>query len=91
MQRSTDVKVLGWQHLLFQHFPSSVAQSEFGGKVLDFRRGEGLCKSICHHVISRTEYKTDFAVFNDPADKMESNVNVFGAWVVLVIFCERDC
>ena len=59
--------------------------------MLDFRRGKGLCKSICHHVISRTEYKTDFAVFDDPANKIESNVNVFGVWVVLVIFCKHDC
>ena len=33
----------------------------------------------------------DFAVFDDPVNKMELNVNVFGAWVVLVIFCKCDC
>src|ERR1700736_1393936 len=79
------------ERLPFQHSPSSAAESEFGGKMFDFRRWQSFRKGIGDHIISRAVNQTDFALFDNPAYEMKSYINMLCTSMVLVIFCQRNC
>ena len=51
--------------LLFQHSPSSLAEAEFDGEVLHFRRGERLGQGIGNHLIGRAVYESDGSLLGD--------------------------
>ena len=63
-------------------------ESKFSGEVLDFWRGKGLGEHIANHVIGRAVDKAQFAIIDNPVDKMEVYVNVLGAGMILMILQE---
>jgi hypothetical protein len=69
----------------FQHSPSSCAESELGCEVFDFRQWQSFGKSIGNHVDSGTEYEVKLLFLNNPMNKVEMDVNMFSASVILVI------
>jgi hypothetical protein len=54
------------------------------------RRGKGFGESVGNHVIGRAVNEVQRAIFNDPSDEMETNIDVFGPGVVLVVFRKGD-
>ena len=65
-------------------------ESKFSSKVLDFWRGKGLGEHISDHVVDGAVDKAQFAIVNNPVDKMEAYVNVLGAGMILMILQECD-
>ena len=59
-------------------------ESKFS-EVLDFWRGKGLGEHIGNHIVGGAVDKVQFAIINNPADKMEVYVDVFGVGVILVV------
>ena len=76
---------------VFQHSPSNRHESKLSSEVLDFWGWECLCECVSNHFSSWTIDEPERAVFNDPADKMEADVDVFGSGMVLVVFGKCDC
>jgi hypothetical protein len=74
--------------LVFQHSPSSWRESELGCKVLDFCRREGFSEGIRNHVVRGTVDELKGTLLNDPANEVETNVDVFGASMVLMVLTE---
>ena len=72
--------------LLFQHSPSSREESESGGKVFDLRGGQRFGERIGEHLIGWAINDLEGTLFDNPADEVESDVNVFSVCVVLVVF-----
>jgi len=50
--------------------------------MFDLRGRQGFSEGISEHFASGTENKNKFAIIDDPANKVESDVDVFGASVV---------
>ena len=55
-------------------------------EVLDLWGWECLCKCIGNHFFDWAIDKPKRAVFNDPANEMKSDINMFGSSVILMIF-----
>jgi hypothetical protein len=49
-------------------------------------RGKGFRESIGNHVIGRAVNEVQGAVFDNPSDEMEVNVDVFSSGMILVVF-----
>ncbi len=58
--------------------------------MLHLRRGERLGEDVGDHVLGRAIDEPDGSVFDNPANEMESDVDVFAARVILVILRERN-
>ena len=58
--------------------------------MFDFRRWESLCESVGDHVVCGTKNESNFAVVDYPAYEMETDVDVLGARVILMVFSECD-
>src|ERR1700720_756407 len=71
--------------VLFQHSPSSLAQAKFCRKMLDLRGGQCLSKAISNHVGSQTKNELKNSFFDNPADEMETDVDVFSTCMVLMV------
>ena len=76
---------------LFQHSPSNQYEAEFVGKMLDLRGRECLCECVGYHVVRGAINEAKGSVFDDPTNKMETDVDMFGARVILMVFREGDC
>ena len=76
--------------LPFQHSPSSWEESELGGEVLDLCRGQHFGERVGEHLIGWAINDLEGTLFDDPADEVESDVNMFGAGMVLVVFGKFD-
>jgi hypothetical protein len=77
--------------LLIQHSPSSAAESKLGSEMLDFRGRKGLRQSISNHVGGRAIDEPKLALFNNPTDKVKTDIDMFGSRVILVVLRERNC
>ena len=58
--------------------------------MLDLSGWKGFRERVGNHVVRGAVNKTNRAVFDDVANKMEANVDVLGASMVLVILRECD-
>ena len=54
--------------------------------MLDFWGGERLGEGVGDHVVCRAEYEPNFAIIDYPVDKVKTNVNVFHAHMILMVF-----
>ena len=79
------------EQLPFQHSPSSITESKFHRKVLDFQRRKCLGESVSNHITCRAIDKLNFAFINYPADKVEADVYMLGVSVVLMVLGEGNC
>ncbi len=77
-------------HALFQHSPSNCNEPKLSSKVLHLREGERLCEDVGDHILGRAIDEPNRAVFDDPANEMEVNVDVLAARMVLVVLRERN-
>ena len=100
-ERTKKVKTGLWHHVArthlmvhlppkFFHSPSNQHESQFGCEMFDFWWGKCLHECVCNHVSSWAKNKSKGSFFDDPADKMETDINVFGACVILMILCQGD-
>jgi hypothetical protein len=58
--------------------------------VFDFQRGKGLGQGVGYHIFSGAINDAEFSFFYDLTNKMETDVDVFGASLVLVFLCQCD-
>jgi len=58
--------------------------------VLDLSGWKGFGECVGNHVVSRAVDKSDRAILDDIANEVESDVNVFGTSVILMVFCKCD-
>jgi len=56
--------------------------------VLDLSRWKGFGEHVGNHVIGRAVDKSDRAVLDNIVNEVESDVDVFGMSVILMVFCE---
>ena len=63
---------MGWQWKTHSNTP--VTESRFNSKVLDFQRGERLGESISDHISSRAIDKSNFSIFDNPVDEVETDM-----------------
>ena len=73
-----------------QYSPSNRAQSQSSGKVLCFDAREGLGEGVGRHLVRREIDKFDRAGLDSVANKMITDVYVFGAGVIMSVFGEYD-
>ena len=73
-----------------QYSPSNRAQSQSGGKVLRFDAREGLGEGVGRHLVHRAIDKFDRAGLNSVANKMITDVYVFGAGMIMSVFGKCD-
>jgi hypothetical protein len=59
--------------------------------MLDLQGRQGFSKRVGNHVASWAKNKKEFAILDDPADKVETDVDVFSSGVILVILHESNC
>ena len=71
--------------LVFQHSPSRRREAELRREMFCFGRREGFGKHFGRHVFSRTVNELDLPFFDDPADEMVPDVDVFRSGMVLVV------
>jgi hypothetical protein len=53
--------------------------------MVDFCRGKHFGEHVGNHVSCGTVYQLEGPLFDDPANEMIADVDVFGLWVILVI------
>ncbi len=73
-----------------QYSPSNRVQSQSGGKVLRFDARECLGEGVGGHLVGGTVDELDGAGFDSVANKMISNVDMFGAGVKMSVAGERN-
>jgi len=73
-----------------QYSPSNQYEPEGRRKVLHLRRGKGFRECVGYHLVGRAVDDTNLSFFNDPSDKMETNVDMFRTRVILMLLCERN-
>jgi hypothetical protein len=56
--------------------------------MFDFFRWKNLCERVCNH--GRTINEPNRTLFNNPADEMKSDVNVFHSGMILVVLQEHN-
>ena len=78
--------------LSFQHSPSNQHKSKFASEMLDFRGWESFRKCVSNHFVGWTIDESERPVFDDPSNKMESDVDMLGSRMVLMVFgeCNRQ-
>ena len=76
--------------LIVQHSSSMRRETQFVRKMFDFHRWERLRECVGHHFVGRAINEPNFPIFNDPTNKMETNVDVFGMGMVLMLLRERN-
>src|SRR5260221_9236650 len=80
-----------YRGLYSQYSPSNRYEPKSSCKMFHLRRGKGFRECIRHHLVGRAIDKSNLSLFNDPTDKMITDVDVFRASVILMLLCERDC
>ena len=55
-----------------------------------FSRRKGLGEDVGGHISGRTEDELEFAGFDSETNKVETDVNMFGAGVIAVVLGECD-
>jgi hypothetical protein len=58
--------------------------------VLDFGRWKGFGESVGYHLVGWAIDEVKGIVFNDPTNKVETDVNMFGASMELMITSKHD-
>ena len=74
--------------LTFQHSPSNYCESQFQGEVLDFGRWQSFGKGVGHHVIGWAINQMEMTVFDNIANEVKTDVNILGASMILMVFCQ---
>jgi hypothetical protein len=78
--------LVAMQGLFFQHPHSSLGKAKLRCKVLGFQGWQCFGECVGDHVVCGAIHKFDGAIFDDPADKMEADVDVLCAHMILEVF-----